>query len=129
MPPAIVIEFHGRGHLSRITHRGPRVGPLYESRNLSVTQRDVVLKLLKADSLVDVPRRHVPLGDLLLDRSSPRTCILICDERHRPDTVRTMAVLTRFLQNWGHALRERHLILIRFGRGLRVRELRKTQRS
>src|SRR5271165_968589 len=129
MPPAIVIEFDRSGHVSRIAHRGPRIGPLCKSRNLSVTQRDVVLKLLNADSLVDVPRRHVPLSDLLLDGSGPRACILIREERHRPDTVRTVTVLASLLQNRGHVLRKRHLILTRFRRGLRSGELRKTKRS
>ena len=36
--------------------------------DLCVAQRPIVLELLDADGLVDVPRRHLPRGDACLDR-------------------------------------------------------------
>ena len=79
--------------------------------DLLVAERHVVLELLHADARVDVPRRHLPRGDALLDGARPRTGVLVGDERHRRDRVRLMALLALGLEDRRDVLRERR----RFG--------------
>ena len=56
------------------------VYPLDDGRNLLVSQRDIVLEVVYADVFVDVPGRHLPGDNLLLDRFSPRPDLLISQQ-------------------------------------------------
>ena len=66
-----------------VAERRAAIHPLSDCCDLLVGQRHVVLELLDADRLVDVPRRHLPRRDALLDRPRPRTRLFVGDERHR----------------------------------------------
>ena len=79
--PAIVGgPLFGRRHVFGISERSARVHPANDRGNLRVAQRNVVLKLLNPDGFVEMPRRHIPGGDPLLDGLGPRTGLLISDE-------------------------------------------------
>jgi len=56
---------------------------LKDRLDLIVVQRPVVLELLNADRLVDVPQRHLPRVDARDDRFRPGTRLFIGHERHR----------------------------------------------
>src|SRR5262245_28588954 len=66
----------GRGraewrHVGRITFGGAVIDPLDDGRDLGVGERHVVLELLDADALVDVPRWHLTLDYTSADRFRP----------------------------------------------------------
>ena len=90
------------------------VGVLGHHGDLGRAQRRIVLVLLDADVLFQIPGRHHAgmRSDTgaLLDRPRPRTHIFIRDERHRTTTTRTMAVLAAALKDGSDVLGERHFI-------------------
>ena len=92
-------------HVGRIAARRTRVGPLADHRDFFVAQRRIVLVFLNADVLFHVPRRHHagvrPNSRALLDGTGPRPHFFVRRERHRSDTVGTMAILTAALKNGG----------------------------
>ena len=71
------------GHVADIAERRPGVDPLDDRVDLIVGQGPIVAKLLNADGLVQVPWRHLTIGDARLDRPYPRTHLLIGDQGHR----------------------------------------------
>ncbi len=89
----------GRREIFRIALHGAAVDPADDRVQLIVAQRHVVLEVLHADALVDVPRRHLPRRHALLDRAGPRPHVLERDERHRRDRVRLMALLAFRLED------------------------------
>src|SRR5205814_5778737 len=96
-----------RRHILRVAERRTAINPLSDRSDLVVTQRHVVLELLDADRLVDVPRRHLSRRHALLDRPRPRTRLFVSKERHRRNRSRTMTVLTFCLEDRGNVLCER----------------------
>ena len=108
--------------LSRSTTRGggmsassPRGAPLSAhfaiERDLVGAQRRIVLEVLDADVLLDIPRRHhagarADAG-ALLDRARPRPHFFVGAQRHRRHAVGPMAVLAAALQDRRDVLGER----------------------
>ena len=82
--------------------------PADQRRDLLVAQAAVVLELLDADRLVDVPGRHQALGDLGLDATRIFSRILVGQEGHRRDRVRLVAHLAFLLEDRRDVLAERH---------------------
>ena len=68
------------------------------------------LELVHADAWIDVPRRHLARDDALLHRPCPGTGILVCDQRHRRDRIRLMALLAFRLENRRDVLGVRHAL-------------------
>ena len=82
-----------------IALRRAAVHPADDGVDLRVAQRAIVLELLNADGLVEVPGRHLTRGDAVLDRSRPRPRLFVGDERHRRDRIRPVAGLAFFLED------------------------------
>ena len=113
VPGAQTVE-HAQGrHVGRVPTRCAAVGPLRDLCELDLTERRIVLVLLNADVLLDVPGGHHagvrPDAGPLLDGAGPRPHVFVSDERHRRHAVGTMAVLAAALQNRRDVLGERHL--------------------
>src|SRR2546428_2401015 len=109
MPLIVAAERARRRHIRRIVHRRARIHPLGDGGDLLGRQRGIVLELRDADVLVDVPRRHLTIGDLLPNRSRPGPHVLVGQQRHRRNRTGTMAGLTRALQDGRYVLRKRGL--------------------
>ena len=108
--PAIrVVELARRRHVGGVAARRAGGRPRGERFDLPIGERRVVLELPDADGPIDVPRRHLPRFDALLDRASPGTCVLVGQQRHRRDRTGAMAVLAGFLEDRRHVFRERDL--------------------
>jgi hypothetical protein len=60
LPLVVGDERLGRRHVLRVALRRAGVHPLHDGVDLRVGERHVVLEVLHADALVDVPRRHLP---------------------------------------------------------------------
>jgi hypothetical protein len=88
-----------RRHVLRIAHRRATVHPLGDRLDLAIGQRSIVLELLNADVLVDVPRRHLARHHACLDRLRPRPRLLIGGERHGRHRVGPVARLALGLEN------------------------------
>ena len=72
-PPDVSVRpVDGWQHVGGIPARGSRVNPPDNRLDLRLAQRNVVLKLLDADRLVDVPRRHRAIEDPRANRCAPR---------------------------------------------------------
>ena len=84
----------------RVALRRAGVDPRHDGVDLFLRQRHVVLEFLHADALIDVPRRHLPRRDALLDRPRPRPRLGEGHERHRRDRIRLMAFLALGLHDW-----------------------------
>src|SRR5207249_7587931 len=91
------------GQIGWVPTRRPRVGPLRNRGDLFIAQRRVILVVLDADVLLDVPGWHrahpVTDGGALLHRARPGSCVLVGEQRHRRDLTGPMAVLAAALQN------------------------------
>src|SRR5262249_18222623 len=74
-----------------VSKRCAGIDPTQDRVNLRVAERTVVLEMLNADRLVDVPRRHLPRCDATPDRLRPRANFLVGEERHRRDRIGPMA--------------------------------------
>jgi hypothetical protein len=98
-PGGDVLFLRHRRHVGRVALRRSGVDPLDDGGDLLVAQRRIVLVLLDANRLVEEPRRHLALADALLDRTRPWPRVLVRQQRHRRDLVRTMAAHTRAIQN------------------------------
>src|SRR5690606_19702243 len=85
-------------HVGSLPLRHPAVHPPHEGGDLSVAQRDVVPELPHADRLIDVPGRHHPRFDLLLDHVPPGADLLEGDQRHGTDRAGPMTALTVLLE-------------------------------
>ena len=88
-----------RRHVLRIAFRRAVVHPADDGVDLRVGQRPIVLELLDADRLVDVPRRHLPVGDAGADRACPRPRLGVGLERHRRDRIGAVAGLALGLED------------------------------
>jgi hypothetical protein len=102
-----------RRHIGGVAARRAAVGPFRDRRNLVVAERRVVVKLLDADVLLDVPRRHDagPRADAgaLLDGARPGPDVLVGHERHRRNPIGPVAILAAALQDRRDVLREGRL--------------------
>ena len=101
-----------RRHVGRVAARRAAVGPLGDRGDLVVAQRRIVVELLDADVLLDVPRRHhaglrADAG-ALLDRARPRPHVLVGDSDIGATPSGAMAVLAAALQDGRDVLREGH---------------------
>ena len=88
-----------RGHVFRIALRRAGGDPLDDRVDLRVAQRPVVLELLNADRLVEMPRRHLARLDAGRDRLRPGPRFLVRDERHRRNRIGPMARLALLLED------------------------------
>src|SRR5262249_11897712 len=92
-----------RRHVGRIAARRAVVDPLRNRRDVVVAERWIVLELLDAEVLLDVPRRHYAGSrsdaGALLDGAGPRPYLVVGNERHRRHTLRAVAVLAAALKN------------------------------
>ncbi len=90
-------------HRGRIASRRAIIGPLRDLGDLLVAQRRIVLELLNADVLLDVPGRHDASArshaGALLDGLGPRPHFFVGPERHRRHAVRAVTVLTAALED------------------------------
>ena len=111
-PFVAVGELQRRRHVGGIALRRTAVRPLGDPRDFLVAQRDVVLVMLNADALLDVPRRHRALlaadAGATLDRRRIGPHLLVGQQRHRRQRVGAMTVLTTALENRRDVLGERH---------------------
>ena len=73
--------------------------PLDDGVDLGVAQRAVVLEVLDAQALVEVPGRHLPGLHAVADRAGPRPALLVGDERHRRDRIGPVARLALRLED------------------------------
>src|SRR5262249_3021665 len=88
------------------------VHPADDGGDFLVAQRSIVLVFADADGLVEMPRRHLPVGDALADRSRPRPHLVVGDEGHRRRGALVMAGLAALLkkrrnilvEGWGRLL-------------------------
>src|SRR5262245_28385801 len=83
-------KLEGRRHFRRVSLRRAVVDPLRDFRDFFVRQRNVIAETLNPDVLVDEPRRHLPRGNLLLDRPGPWPRLLVSHQRHRRERARVM---------------------------------------
>ena len=72
----------------------------------SVSERSF-LNFWMPTRLVDVPRRHLPVGDAGLDRARPRPRLLVGHERHRRDRIGPVARFALLLEDRRDVLGER----------------------
>ena len=72
---------------------------------LSLSERSF-LKLCTPTRLVDVPGRHLVIGDARADRARPRPRLCVGDERHRRDRIGPVARLALVLEDRRDVLRE-----------------------
>ena len=73
------------------------VRPRHQRIDLRLRQRAIVGEV--AEVRVGEPWRHLAEAHGFLDRGSPRACLLIGQERHRPDLAGTMAFLAARLKD------------------------------
>src|SRR6185295_4864935 len=90
----------GRRHVLDVAPGRPGVDPPGDRLDLLLAERAVVDEPLDPDAFVEIPRRHFPADDSGLDRSDPRTDLLVRDQRHRSDVARSVADLAFLLENW-----------------------------
>ncbi len=92
-----------RRHVGRVAARSTGVRPLRDRGDLCRAERRIVLVLLDADVLLDVPRRHHaglgPDAGPRLDGARPGAHLVVGLKRHRRHAVPAMAVLTAALKN------------------------------
>jgi hypothetical protein len=116
-----------------IAARRATVDPRRDLGDVVVAQREVVLVMLDADVLLDVPRRHRALTAAdrraALDRRRVRARVLVGQERHRRQRVGPMAVLTAALQDRRDVFREGDLRSSRADRLPRERDRREQCRA
>ena len=120
LPLGRVREVDRRRHVLGVAPRRAAVDPRGHERDLRIAQRGVVLELLDADVLVDVPGRHLAIDDAVPDRAGPGSDLLVGDQRHRGHLALAMAHLAGALQDRRDVLGERDL----GRRGLRRRQRR-----
>ena len=96
-----------RRHVLRITGRRALVDPADDRRDLLAAQAAIVLELLDADGLIDVPWRHLARLDAGLDRTRPRPALLERPQRHRRDRAGPMAALALLLEDRRNVFRKR----------------------
>ena len=106
VPALAVRPLLRRRHVLRIALRRACVDPLHDRGDLLVGERSIVLELLDADGLVDVPWRHLARFDAGLDRTRPRPGLLERPQRHRRDRARPMTGFALLLKYWRDVLRE-----------------------
>ena len=112
-PPAVFthrIQLHLQ--VRRVALRRAVVGPGLDLRELLVRQRRVLLVVLDADVLLDIPRRHrahaVPDRRLVPDPRGVPSNFLIVGESHGARPARAVALHAAPCQNRRDVLRERH---------------------
>ena len=99
LPFSRIRPFHGGRQVSPVTQGRSAINPASDRLDLIVAQGDVVLELLDADRLVQIPRRHLArLGPSFHGRC-PRPDFLVGGQRHRRHAVRLMARLALLLKN------------------------------
>jgi len=120
-PFATVVEFPDGGQVRRITFRRAIIRPSGDHRDLVVVEGGVLLVLLNADVLLDVPGRHrtgtITDRGALLDPPGEAPRLLVRDERHGSDAHRVVAILATPLQNRRDVPVERHVFRIKSGIG------------
>ena len=110
--PAVVLRpLFGRRHVLRVAQRRARVHPPRDQFDLVIAQRDVVLKVLDADRLIQMPRRHGAPDYALLDGLHPGPRFFIGHQRHGSHLSGAVAGLALFLKDGRDVLGERR----RFG--------------
>ena len=93
VPPVEIRKLPGARQVRGIAFRRALIHPSRNGRDLRVVERWIVLEFIDADVPVDVPRWHLPLDHLFLDRPRPGPGVLIGQQRHGSDRARAMAVL------------------------------------
>ena len=88
----------------RLPSRRAAIDPRRDRRHFGVAQRRIVGVL--ADAAIDVPRRHLAVGDLGLDRARPWPHFGERHQRHRRRRAGTMAALAGALHDRQHVLGE-----------------------
>ncbi len=103
VPGGPIGEHQRLRHVGGIAARRAAIGPLRDLNDLFFAQRRIVLVVLNADVLLDVPRRHdaglVAQRGPRLHRAGPWPGLFVGQQRHRRDLARPMAVLTAALKN------------------------------
>src|SRR5438552_11189001 len=83
--------------------------------DLRIRQRAVILKLLDADGLVDMPWWHLASEHAFANGLGPGAHVLVRHQRHRSHRIRPMARLAFLLQYGGDILGEGDRRVRRFG--------------
>lgn len=109
--------------VGRIPAGGARICPCRHRRDFLLAQGDVVLVVLDADILLDEPGWHdshsVAQTRTLFDTARPGPRVLVAEEHHRGDRVRSVTVLAATLKDRRDVPGERHLVVggLASGRG------------
>src|SRR5439155_16705664 len=88
----------------RVSEWRAGINPTDNRIDLPVGQRPIVLEALDSNSLVNMPRRHVPRDNTFPDGFRPRAYLLIGDQRHRRRSSLSVTFLALCLKNWGDVL-------------------------
>ncbi len=119
-PDDVVVEFQGWRHVRRITLRGAGAVPRVDRCDFPVVERHVVLEVLDADVLLDVPRRHGArsIADLGAFGDSARVAagIAVGDERHRSHAVVPVTADAGALEDGRDVTAEGHVLQHRSAR-------------
>ena len=106
-----IVELARPGHIGGISLGRAGIHPFDDGRDLLVGQRHIVLEVVDAYVLVDVPGRHLAREDFLLDRLGPRPRFFISQQRHGRERVRPMAGLAAVLKDGRDVFGKRDLAL------------------
>ncbi len=107
LPGAFIGPRLGRRHVLGVAERRAFIDPANDGRDLIVAQRAVVLKLLDAYRLVEMPGRHLVRHHAFLDRLGPRARLLVGHQRHRRHGSLAMTAFALLLKNRRDVFRER----------------------
>ena len=113
VPALLGRPLHRRRHVLHVALRRTGVNPLDDGLDLLVAEATVVLEVLDADRLVDVPWRHLASLDPAPDGARPRPSFLVGHEGHRRNRIGPMTGLALLLENRRDILREGGRVLRR----------------
>src|SRR5206468_8592443 len=98
--PSVIIGKDPWGRrVLRIPLDGTAIDPRGDRADFPIREAAIVLEVLHAHVLLDIPGRHLPTGDTVLDRACPRSYILELGQRHGSDGARAMTLLARTLKD------------------------------
>ena len=98
-----------RRKIGGVAPRRARIDPADDDVDFRITQGNVVLEVLDADGLVQVPGRHHPVDHLFPDPARPTSDLIVGHQRHRPHLTGAVTSLTALLENRSDVPTERDL--------------------